>query len=399
MAAIDPPRPPRLPRRQRPPDSGEEVREGWLELFFDLVFVAATLLLSSAFAHGHHLADHLWFVGVFVGIWWVWLATTLHANRFPSDDLVHRLLSLTQMFLVTMVAIGAADGDEVHTEFMSITYGLLLLTVAVTYARSARGGRAVRFARARALEYSAAGLIFLISTPLPVVPRVALWLIGLAVAIVPAVLAANGAPPVDERHLLERMGAFTIIVCGEAFVKVALAADEGRLESINVLIVVLEFLLVFALWWSYFDDVPSAGLPDGSNRRSLWIGGHLVLHLCIVGVAIGVAKFITLDPSQDVPFTNVAYVAHPLAASYLALAAIGACTRRRPRAPLVTARLVTASVIGALAVFAWWAPWFDSYWFVSSFALAALIEAAVAARFLRRSHVLPMTPEEPFPVS
>ena len=45
-------------------------------------------------------------------------------------------------------------------------------------------------------------------------------------------------------------------MCGEAFVKVALAADNNSLDGIDVVTVALEFVLVFAVWATYFDDVP-----------------------------------------------------------------------------------------------------------------------------------------------
>ena len=34
--------------------------------------------------------EAFWYGAAFVSIWWVWLATTMHANRFPHEDVVHR---------------------------------------------------------------------------------------------------------------------------------------------------------------------------------------------------------------------------------------------------------------------------------------------------------------------
>ena len=69
-----------------------ESERGWLDLFYDLVFVAAILILSSAFSHAEHFTDGLWVVAAFVAVWWVWLATTLHANRFPEDTVGYRFV-------------------------------------------------------------------------------------------------------------------------------------------------------------------------------------------------------------------------------------------------------------------------------------------------------------------
>ena len=72
-----------------------------------------------------------------------------------------------------------------------------------------------------------------------------------------------GATPLDEAHLVERLGLLTIIVIGESFVKVSLVVSDGHLDGIDVLVLVALFVAVFAIWWAYFDDIPEAGIRDG----------------------------------------------------------------------------------------------------------------------------------------
>ena len=47
----------------------------------------------------------------------------------------------------------------------------------------------------------------------------------------------------------------------------------------------------------------------------------------------------------------------PLALFYVALAGIGACTRRRPTGALAVLRLATAMAVAVVGVAAWWIPW------------------------------------------
>ncbi len=68
---------------------------GWIELFYDLVFVAAILVFSSAVSHLHNGARIGWVVVVFSAVWWVWLSTTLFVNRFHPGDVGHRLREAT----------------------------------------------------------------------------------------------------------------------------------------------------------------------------------------------------------------------------------------------------------------------------------------------------------------
>ena len=84
----------------------------WLELFYDLVFVAAILVFSSAVSHLHDAARVGWVVAVFAAVWWIWLSTTFFVNRFRTADLGQRLLVLAQMFLVALVAWRRAPGSS-----------------------------------------------------------------------------------------------------------------------------------------------------------------------------------------------------------------------------------------------------------------------------------------------
>jgi low temperature requirement protein LtrA len=374
-----------------PEEGTTEAGEQWLDLFYDLVFVAAILILSSRFSHPPDDGEAIWFAGAFVSVWWIWLAMTMHANRFPVDDLVYRVLTLFQMFLVALVAIAASDGLHVHPEFVSVAYALLTLTVAITYERSARRpGEKAAFARSRAIEYTVAAAVFVVAGFVPDPLRVVLWAVGLAVTIAPAVAHCTTAPPLAEKHLIARLGALTIIMCGEAFVKVALAADNSSFDDIDVVTAGLEFVLVFTVWANYFDDVPHAGAAPEARPRSLWLFAHLLLHVGIIGMAVGVARFVTFHPGQDIPTDDVAGVAVPMALVYVAMILIASVSRRRPIGPLVRMRIAGIAAVAAIVVLAEVAPWFDTYWSVSAFAVVGIAEAALEAVVRRRTEIVPV---------
>jgi low temperature requirement protein LtrA len=373
-----------------PGPGSPESEQAWLDLFFDLVFVAAILILSSGFSHAERVSEAVWFGASFVSIWWVWLATTLYANRFPTDDIAHRLITLTQMFLVTMVAIGVGDGAKAHPQFDSIAYALLTVTVALTYLRTSRQHvDKAAFARRRAIEYAIAGAIIVVAGFLPEAPRIALWVIGLGVTIVPAIAHCTTAPPLEERQLIERLGALTIIMCGEAFVKVALAANVDSLDGIDIVAVAFEFVMVFAVWAIYFDDVPKAGASPTPRGRSTWLAAHLLLHLGIIGVAIGVSRFVEFHPGQDIPTPDVAAVAIPLAEIYCALILISFVSRRRPLGRLTRIRLGGVVAVVVVVAVAEWATWFDTYWSVAAFAFVTIVEAGIEGMARSHTTVLP----------
>ena len=148
--------------------------------------------------------------------------------------------------------------------------------------------------------------------------------------------------------------------------------------------VALEFVLVFAVWATYFDDVPRAGASESPRGRSTWLGSHLLLHLGIIGVAIGVSRFVVFHPGQDVPTPDVAAVAIPLAEILISFV-----SRRRPLDRLVLIRLTAVLGVAAVVGVAEWATWFDTYWSVAAFALVAIAEAGAESVARSRTVVLP----------
>src|SRR5204862_7004252 len=82
----------------------------WLELFYDLVFVAAILVLSDAASHGHGATRIVRVVAIFVALWWGWRSTTLFTNRFRTGDMGPQLLGLGQMTVVVLLAMVAHSG-------------------------------------------------------------------------------------------------------------------------------------------------------------------------------------------------------------------------------------------------------------------------------------------------
>jgi low temperature requirement protein LtrA len=363
----------------------------WLELFYDLVFVAAILVFSSAVSHLHDASRIAWVVVVFCAVWWVWLSTTMFTNRFRMTDALHRGLVLVQMILVAIVAMEANAGVADEEALLLITYAALLATIAVMYGRAARAhGPHAAFARRLSIIHAVAAAIFLASAPLPEAGRIAGAAIGMAVMILPAAARSihlGDFPPIDEAHLVERLGAFTIIVCGEAFVKVAIAVSDSTVDGIDVVALVFQFILTFALWASYFEDIPFAGVD---RRRFLpWVTCHLVAQLGIAGTAIGVSKLVALGFFDDLLAEDILEIMGTLCLVYLGLAGIGVSTRRRPRRPLLALRLVTALAVAVIALVAWQVPWFELLEGVALLTVAALAHAVLVARFRARTEVVP----------
>src|SRR5215471_19588908 len=90
--------------------TGETARKvTWLELFFDLIFVAAVAQVAEPLRHEYSLVGLVRFTPLFILIWWAWTGHTVFSTRFDTDDLVQRALTLVQMFVVAVMAANARD--------------------------------------------------------------------------------------------------------------------------------------------------------------------------------------------------------------------------------------------------------------------------------------------------
>jgi low temperature requirement protein LtrA len=371
---------------------------GWLELFYDLVFVAAVVTFSDAISMRPDFSRIGSVDGAFAAMWLVWLATTLHANRYRDDGAIQRFLVLVQMLLLTINALAVGDGFEAHPELISVTYALLALDVAIMYARAVHGrDEEGHLARVRRDQYGAAALPIVLAAVVPEPARFVFWGVGLLLLAWPTLGFRFGrlgvVPPFDEHHFVERLGLLTIIVCGESFVKVSLLAADGTLNGIDISVLVTMFVFVFGIWWAYFDDVPHAGIRPEPAWTTVWLVGHLVLQLGLVASAVGFAKVLGYELGTTLVGDKSLLLTLPLVVVLVGLTLIGLGARRVPRRPLVCARLGVAAVVVVMAVATWHFEWISADGGAAVMAAGALVVAALQTLLLRRTRVVDL-PEE-----
>jgi low temperature requirement protein LtrA len=176
-------------------------------------------------------------------------------------------------------------------------------------------------------------------------------------------------------------------------VEIAISVSDASLDTVNVTALVFEFILVFALFTSYFDDIPAAGLNQ--RRFAWWTWLHLVAQIGIAGTAVSAYKLINLHILHRLPDFEVLWLTATLAIIYLALAGVGVCTRRRPAGPLAAARVMTAAGVAIAGVAAWQIPWIRMAEALPIFAAIVVIHAFVAVRLRTQTRVIDATALQP----
>jgi low temperature requirement protein LtrA len=266
--------------------------QSWLELFYDLVFVAAILVLSSAYSADATPTSVLWLTVVFGMVWATWLATTLLTNRVRLAGSFLRGLLVVQMLLVMTLVVVSNATIEDETWLSGLVFLGVMVVLALTYRDVQRSTPelrpALRFRTGRCLGVGVvlAATTFVAETAIwaPV------WIGGLLLLVLPA--RRRDDEQLDSHHLRHRFGEFTLLMIGESFVKIGLVATEEPLRRLDFAVLPVAFVLAFSIWWLYFTDVPASELPTSSNARTGWMLLHFPFHLGIVALAVGVAKLL-----------------------------------------------------------------------------------------------------------
>lgn len=89
-------RPPKQDFGVRADDESKERSATWLELFYDIFYVAVLRILS--YGDFYTPAKVAEFIALFITIWWSWLMVTMYDTKYDTDDIVHRAGKLIQMF-------------------------------------------------------------------------------------------------------------------------------------------------------------------------------------------------------------------------------------------------------------------------------------------------------------
>jgi low temperature requirement protein LtrA len=292
-------RPP-LRRPMGPRDRDEPHRTATpLELLFDLCFVVAVAQaadrLHHALVEGHVASGVVSYGSVFFAIWWAWMNFTWFASAYDTDDVAYRLLTLLQIGGVLLLAAGVPDGFD-RQDFTIVTVGYVLMRVAMVtqWLRAAHdhpAGRTTALRYATGVGILQLGWIGLLTMPLAWRGPGFLLLACLEMAV--PVWAERSTQPTawHPDHIAERYGLFTLIVLGEcvlaATTAVQAATATGGLSPALAVVAAGGLVLLFALWWSYFDRPAAEGLRATPRSAFGWGYWHLLVFASLAAVGAG----------------------------------------------------------------------------------------------------------------
>ncbi len=276
----------------------------WLELFFDLVAVAAVAVLTEGLREDPTWGGFGLFAVLYGAIWLSWVSVVLYANVAGARTRVRTVV--WAMFLLAVMAASAPG----HFDQRANLFAVAFLLVRGTAARgSLSTGRLLT--SWPLLQAGGLALPWIVSLWPPPPWKFVLWGAALAVDLLAVILrdenddrwverfsrgyaeaagrggrherTPRGRPrpgagqvqvvDVDASHLDERLGLFVIIVLGEAVTQIVVPAAATVWSWTLVATAVLGFVSLVGLWWLTF----SYGFTAAPHTRFAALAPRLAL--------------------------------------------------------------------------------------------------------------------------
>ena len=278
----------------------------FLELFYDLVYVALIAQLS------HALSAHITWAGLgsyaflFVIVWWAWFNGSSYHDLHGNNDIRTRFFTFLQMLSVVAIAVFAHDALGETSVGFALSYAAFQLILTYLWWRTGVHDPNHRpLSRPYAAIFLLNTLLFASSVFIPTPWRFTLWGLALLLSLLlPIYIYSLGKRDPEAQveidiitrvspSLVERFGLLTIIVLGEVVVGVVNGVTgHHHLSWLVGITAILGTLISIGLWWVYFDSV-SHQLPRPSALMvSTWFYLHLPLTMGIAAVGAAVLNVI-----------------------------------------------------------------------------------------------------------
>ena len=314
----------------------DERHATWLELFFDLVFLAATAQLVAILEPHASIGGIARFAALFTVIWWVWVMFTTYSDRFGTEDYFHRVAILLAMLLAVGLAVAAPAAFFGHSTPFLIAYILLKIEQIGLFARAWRNvpdirplyGRFIATSVFSCVCWSAA--LFMTGSA-----RIVLCAVGLLAEMLTPWLSIKAAhcAPLNVSHLPERFGTFVLIVLGGSVAQLVTAASQRPWSVQLAVVLVAAFTTIAALWWIALNSFDHDAVRRGRRPALVYIYTQLPLVMAIGAVSAGLHSAILAATGPGPIHLGPRVAIYGGAAVALAMTSVFPAGRAHPRAP------------------------------------------------------------------
>lgn len=319
---------------------------GWLELFYDLIFAASTLVIFMSMKQDFSAENQWWLSFVVLLLFSVWLMTTFALNRLRDQSTWVRSLVFAQMgALIVTVFIAASTSsidDNLGLFFLAIVF-LTLGALARTVARQA--GTPTELQRYAGWGAFIAAIIIGVNAFTPESYNLVamgfafvIIVIGYFLLFLPRI---DRQMPIDREHLSERLAQLLLIVMGESFLEIAIGFQLGGKP--NILGIVLVVLLLGLTWAQYFDVLWNRGTPPTARLLLLYLLGHAIAILGIGTASLSLSSVAISKAPTSIDILYGTQLTYSVMLTYLGFTVIALSLR--PFHARVTVILAVVTVV------------------------------------------------------
>jgi low temperature requirement protein LtrA len=308
---------------------GHHARVGFVELFFDLVFVFAVTQISHSLLHHLTWAGALQAAMMAAAVWWSWIYTSWVTNWADPERVPVRVA------LFVLMALGLLMSTSIPEAFTEKGLWFAIAFVATSLFRSgfmlwaARADAMLSRNFQRIICWQILSGVFWIAGGLSEGEmRVGLWLVALFVEYispamfyrVPGLGRANTAEwTVEGGHMAERVGLFVIICLGESLLVTGATFAETPWTLEVVLAAAVAFVGTLAMWWIYFSaahdaasEVISHSDDAGALARRAYTYCPILIIAGIIVTAVGDELSLVHPAGHIAPETAAVLIGGPL---------------------------------------------------------------------------------------
>lgn len=265
----------------------EEYRKAsWLDLFFDLFFVAAIRVISHEFSYSLDHWSRLIFTQTIiyiVAIRRLWTSITYFFERYKTQGLTKRLFMFVQMFLIAGIILAMMWWNE-SIQIFFLFYGIAKWLLAAMYLWSNVGHNDVSYCKNNLLQVYGNSIVLISS----IIALFFSWEWTARILIAALILdvfipilwrsTIESLPTLEIETYHERFGLFVIIVLGESILGAITGVHWEYINTSTISLIGAALLLSFVHWRIYFEYVSQA---DIIKKNILgWTYLHLPLTIC-----------------------------------------------------------------------------------------------------------------------
>ncbi len=283
----------------------------FLELFYDLIYVALIAQLAHALAEHVTVAGVLNFAFLFIIVWWAWFNGSTYHDIHGNNDIRTRVFTFLQMFTVAFMAVFAHNALGEGSVGFALSYTAFQLILTYLWWRTGVHDPNHRpLSRPYSFAFLVTTLLFTVSVLVPAPYRFYLWGIAVLISLIlpfNTFLQGRKDTLIQEEvdrildvspSLVERFGLLTIIVLGEVVVgTVNGVAEHDHLTWTVGITAVLGMLIAIGLWWVYFDFVSHRKPQATMSKVGQWFYLHLPMTAGIA--AVGAAVFNIIEHGAE----------------------------------------------------------------------------------------------------